>query len=813
MSNLKDIDESILEKLRHIEGFPLGDIEDIISLSNSPIYTVYPNRFISDFVENFGKRYNCDKDDYHKNPYVGDISEGRNDKLYQAHSYHTKVPYKAIQKFIEHYTEEGDLVFDGFSGTGMTALAAITLNRNAIISDLSPYATFIGNGYLLNVDTAEFNKLATQLINEVKNELSWLYETTEEDLTKSEILYTVWSDIYICNYCSAQNSFWNLAVNENEEILKEFSCPSCNANLTKQDITQLRDGQSRVLQKMVALYLKNGKKKFKRRVNSHDETLWNRIENTEIPYWYPTEKIMFKGRGWGDMYVPKQHLGIYAIDHFYYKRTLMALSAIWNKIQKIEKYEFKIKLMWSFLSVQNYLNKKQSYFGGGGGQPGTLTISDVIQEKNVFDVLLRKIKRVVEAENLKGDNLSKNYRISTQSCTDLSNIPENSIDYIFSDPPFGRNLMYSELNFLNEGWLKVFTNNKEEAIVNRSQNKNRDDYYKLMCSAFKEYFRIIKPKRWITIEFHNKSASIWNAIQEAIVKAGFVVAQVAVLDKGSGTFKQLASPGSVKNDLVINAYKPAGDFVDRFLTKLGLGFEKEFVQQHLSFIRVERNVERTSQMLYSKMLAYYIQHGFEINMNSNDFYNMLEQYFYERDGFWFTEEEIDEYEKNKQIIKVDKEDLEKGSLFIMDERSAIVWVNSFLDEPKSYNDIYLGYTKALLTNDDKIPELMNLLEENFITENGIYRRPEILERQEIEMRRHKRLLKEFYSILEQVSISNKKIKSVRKEAIIVGFTECYMGKRFEDILKIGKKLPQGVIDSSTEIYDFIDIAESKVEGY
>ncbi|GAB6615155.1 hypothetical protein ABE55_07715 [Bacillus thuringiensis] len=813
MENTGGIVKDVNQGVREIEGFPIGEEENILSLSNFPYYTAFPNAYLKDFVENYGKDYDGKKDTYHKNPYVGDISEGRNDKLYQAHSYHTKVPYKAIQKFIEHYTEEGDLVFDGFSGTGMTALAATTLKRNAIISDISPYATFIGNGYLTTIDTAEFYKEASKIINEVKKEWSWVYETSEEDGTKSEILYTVWSDIYKCNYCSVQNTFWDLAVNENEEILKEFHCPSCHASLTKGDIVQVRDNDNQVLQNMVQLYVKSGKKKYKRKVNSLDVSIWNKIDSYEIPYWYPSEKMMFKGRGWGDMYVPKQHLGIYAIDHFYYRRTLLVLSAIWDKINKMDKYDFKIKLMWCFLSVQNYLNKKQSYFGGGGGQPGTLTISDVIQEKNVFDVLLRKIKRVIEAESLKGNNISNNYRISTQSCTDLSNIPENSIDYIFSDPPFGRNLMYSELNFINEGWLKVFTNNKKEAIVNRSQNKGRDEYYKLMCTAFKEYFRILKPKRWVTIEFHNKSASIWNSIQEAIVKAGFVVAQVAVLDKGSGTFKQLASPGSVKNDLVINAYKPAGDFVDGFLTKLGLGFEKEFVKQHLSFIRVERNVERTSQMLYSKMLAYYIQHGFEINMNSNDFYNMLEQYFYERDGYWFTEEEIDSYEKDKHTIKVDREELEKGSLFIMDERSAIVWVNSYLDELKTYNDIYIGFTKALLTSDDRIPELKDLLEENFITENGMYRRPEILERKEIELRRYKRLLKEFDQLLESVATSNRKIKNVRKEAVILGFTECYREKRFEDILKIGKKLPQGVIDSSTEIFDYIDIAESKVDGY
>jgi DNA modification methylase len=107
----------------------------------------------------------------------------------------------------------------------------------------------------------------------------------------------------------------------------------------------------------------------------------------------------------------------------------------------------------------------------------------------------------------------------------------NIADYVFTDPPFGANYMYSELNFLWEAWLKILTNNIDEAIVNNTQRKGLPEYQHLMEHCFSEYYRILKPGRWMTVEFHNSHNAVWNSIQEALQQAGFVVADVRTLDK------------------------------------------------------------------------------------------------------------------------------------------------------------------------------------------------------------------------------------------------------------------------------------------
>ena len=165
---LKNLTKEVLDKVRDIEGFPNADDEDIIALSNAPFYMACPNPFIQDFINEHGTVYDEENDDYHREPFAADVSEGKGDPLYTAHGYHTKVPHKAIMRYILHYTNPGDIVFDGFCGTGMTGLACQACGsddyllkeqmlrdipnaewgtRYSIMNDLAPIASFIAKNY------------------------------------------------------------------------------------------------------------------------------------------------------------------------------------------------------------------------------------------------------------------------------------------------------------------------------------------------------------------------------------------------------------------------------------------------------------------------------------------------------------------------------------------------------------------------------------------------------------------------------------------------------------------------------------------
>ena len=189
-------------EFRKIDGFPIGEDEDILELSDPPYYTACPNPFIDEFITHYGRPYDL-AEVYTREPYAADVSEGKTDGIYKAHSYHTKVPFKAIMRYILHYTKPGDFIFDGFCGTGMTGVAALRCGdkttveslgyrvladgmilqeeknssgegskwvefsklgiRRAILNDLSPIASFIASNYNHSVDIGSFQKEARKV--------------------------------------------------------------------------------------------------------------------------------------------------------------------------------------------------------------------------------------------------------------------------------------------------------------------------------------------------------------------------------------------------------------------------------------------------------------------------------------------------------------------------------------------------------------------------------------------------------------------------------------------------------------------------
>ena len=826
-----------LDDLRHIEGFPIGEDEDLHALSHPPHYTAYPNPHIAGFIGKWGTPYDEATDDYHCEPYVADVSEGKNDPIYNAHPYHTKVPYKAIIPFIEHYTEPGDVVFDGFCGTGMTGVAAQMVGRRAVLCDLSPAATFIAYNYNTPVDVATFEQEAKRILQEVEAECGWMYETNHPSPSQGEgpgvrvrgrINYTIWSDVFLCPYCHHEIVFWDAAVDPAAgKVRDEFPCPHCAAAVTKRALTRATErvwdsalGQEieRARQVPVLINYSVGKQRYEKNPDAADLALIRKIEASEIPYWYPTNEMP---QGYNTEQPRRSH-GVTHAHHFYTRRNLWVLAAFFDRVQSLGNRRIGGALKFYLTAAIRYLSRLSKlgtayYFRGGGGAinagvTGTLYIPSFSAENNVLRTLkvrLPKLKRVLNSLPVSGSAIA-----STQSTTEQHSVLAESVGYVFTDPPFGDNLMYSELNFLWEAWLRVFTNNDPEAIINKTQSKTLDDYRALMTRCFAEMYRVLKPGRWITVVFHNSKASVWNAIQEALAHAGFLVAQVTVLDKQQGSFKQVTSAGAVKNDLVINAYKPRAGFSARFLSQAGRGLEAEFVRQHLQQLPVAANVERSQEMLYSKYLAYYVQRGYTIAYNGEQFYQALPQWgLEERDGYWFAgEAQANEYEARKaqRSRPRGKAARQQAILFISDEKSARQWLWNLLETPHTYDAIYTAFVKALQTSEDEMPELKALLEEGFVRTNGQWKRPDTLTREELEHKRRERLLHQFGEYLETAR-AGQRLKEVRKEGLVAGFTEAYRASRFGDILTVGRRLDRRLLESSPDLRDFIEIAEAKVE--
>ena len=843
-----------LDRVRDIEGFPIAKDEDIIALSRPPYYTACPNPFIADFINKHSTRYDETTDTYHREPFATDVSEGKNDPIYMAHSYHTKVPYKAIMRYILHYTNPGDVILDGFCGTGMTGVAAQMCGcpdaefeyivkkeypytkwgeRHAILTDLSPAATFFAHNYNNSGDINDFVEQAERILSDCINECAWMYKTRHVDnngtpLTNhygkdifGDINYTAWSDVLVCPTCSNETTYWDAVVDSKTwKVTEEFTCSKCGSILKKGDcetskesifdeITQDFYFVTKRIPVLISYFV--GKKRYSKKPDTQDLEIIERINSSRIPYWYPSSLMMGKGEKWGDSWRAGYHFGVTRVDHFYTKRNLYVLSLLRDKCNNDRL------LFWftSCLPKLNIMNRFMPQHGSRalvGPMAGTLYISSLWVENNVFSQFEFQLPKMVKS----AFKSTSSTLISTQSATNLSSIPNNSIDYIFTDPPFGSNLNYSELSFFWESWIRIVTNNTNEAIMNNSQEKGINDYKALMVQAFKEYYRVLKPGRWMTVEFHNSQNAVWNAIQESISEAGFVVASVKVLDKQKETIQQLTNFSAVKQDLVISAYKPKESFIQEFEMRAGdPEMAWEFVRQHLQNVpiapyssgKIETVAERQDYLLFDRMVAFHIMNGIPVPMDSITFYAGLRERFIERDRMFFLSDQVNEYDERRKKMELQDQQL---SLFVFDEKSAIMWLSDQLFKARyTYSEIYMPFTKELhQTKFEKMPELLDMLKENFLQDDdGKWYVPNLSDKADLEKLRRKRLLKDFYDIYAK---GTGRIKNARTEAIRVGFDECWKERNYSLIVMVGDRLPENVLQEDPALLMYYDNASNRM---
>ena len=375
------------------------------------------------------------------------------------------------------------------------------------------------------------------------------------------------------------------------------------------------------------------------------------------------------------------------------------------------------------------------------------------------------------------------------------------------------------MNHLTDSWLKVVENNSNETIVSFTQEKDIDGYKRLMEASLKKMFAALKPNRWITVEFHNSQNAVWNAIQEALQVAGFVIADVRVLDKKKGTTKQIIYSMAVKQDLVISAYKPKDSFKRKMLAESGSEETAwDFVRQHLENIpvvvisneRIEIIAERQAYLLFDRMVAYHIMNGIPVPIDATGFYRGLDEKFLERDGMYFLPDQVNEYDTAR--IRTDVENIQ-FSLFVTNEKSAISWLYQQLDEqfggPQTYAEIQPKFMQEVKSVDryEAMPELSILLEENFLQdENGRWYIPDTTKEGDVAKLREKKLWKEFEGYMN----SKGKLKSFRSEAIRVGFSRLWKDKNYQAIVNIAERLPESTIQEDPNLLMYYDISLGRV---
>lgn len=879
---------------RKTEGFPQGTDEAILAMSDPPYYTACPNPFLEDFVRHYGKPYDPSVK-YSREPQTIDVSVGKTDALYKAHAYHTKVPHLAIVPSILHYTEPGDIVLDGFGGSGMTGVAAQWCGsapaayrhelemewkqqgktapkwgpRRVILNDLSPAATFIAANYNLPFDVETFAKVGKQLLEEVEKEFGWMYETVHSDgKTKGQIEYTVWSEVFNCPECAGEVNFLEEAFDtDTRRVRDEFDCPHCGAELNKKKLEKRYENvfdpilkksvpQAKRLPSLI-FYTVDGEKREKK-PDPADIELIMKINSMPFPVGFPADRMMNAPEdraNWGD----KWRAGTASfthVHHLFLPRARHALLALWSKAHEVRDRRirnmvlyFVEQAVWGMSLLARYtpthFSQVNQYL------TGVYYIGSQVVECSPNYILGGKLQRLGKA--FRDFRAVENSSMTTLGSAAKISIPSNSIDYIFTDPPFGDNLAYSELNFVVESFHKVITHQAPEAVMSNSQQKGLLQYRQLMRTCFTEYFRVLKPGRWMTVVFSNTQAAVWNGIQTALQESGFVIANVSALNKQQGSFNAVTNATSVKQDLVITAYKPNGGLEDRF-QKSGGNVDSvwDFVRTHLSYLapvkmkggELEFIKERDPRIIFDRMVAWFVRHGFPVPLSSQEFQAGLAQRFEPRDGMIFLAEQAGEYDKRRMQVAL----APQMEMFVSDERSAIDWLSEFLKRrPSTYSEVtpeYMPVVGAAKKKGEVIPELARLLDENFIQYDGKGEVPSQIhsylstnhkdlrsldksnpalvakaqdrwyvpdpnKAQDLEKKREKSLLKEFETYK---AFTGRKIKESRLEVLRTGFRAAWANKDYATIIGVANKLPEETLQEDEKLLTLYDLALTRTEA-
>lgn len=585
--------------------------------------------------------------------YTKPLPSARTGALYNAFSYPTKISPEAIAIFIATHTKPGDVVLDTFAGSGTTGLAALLCDkptddlkrmaaelgvepkwgpRHAVLYELGVLGAFVSKTMCNPPSPSAFEAAAKKLINATEAAVGSIYQAKDPLGKMGQIRHAIWSDVLVCPRCKKESLFSDTAVKRKPlRFVGHFTCPHCKKKTSLDHIERttekvfdplIRKTIIRKKRRPAIIYGQTNGKTWQRPANSSDKMLLKKIDRMPLPKCVPLVEVE-----WGDLRRNGYHRGVSHIHHFYTRRNLFVMAKIWESIDEFSAdIQDALRLLvlsynatHSTLMTRVVAKSNQKDFVLTGAQSGVLYISSLPVEKNIFAGLRRKIKVFREAF---AAVQSSNSRVEVFNATSTKlRLADKSVDYVFTDPPFGDYIPYAELNQINEAWIGTTTHRVDEIIVSPSQGKDIDAYGALMRLVFSEIGRVLKNQGKATVVFHSAQAAVWRALAEAYVGSKFEVRASSVLDKLQASFKQVVSDVAVKGDPVLLLAKAYQRIPYRAPTDKSEQIIKEILARAAG--QVKDSKERTAERLYSRYISRCLEMGLSVSINAASFYNRV----------------------------------------------------------------------------------------------------------------------------------------------------------------------------------------------
>jgi len=621
--------------------------------------------------------------------------------IYDMHSYWSKKHWAAIREYIHHYLPDkhyprgAGLVIDSFSGSGMTGVAAMMEGRPCVLIDASPAAAFISHCYTHPVDPEDLQaafegmltaplpadlkhklkKATGEEIHTLQEELDWLYATRCDrcggDATTE---YIVYSERFQCPNCAEIVALFDCPQEKvpyvvggkksgKVELKKRTVCPHCLARASGKPHRDFaittrgeRFGPVPVMVRYRCLSgckpaaedrLRSADRRSKRArfFEDHDMAKIRAIETASMPHWHPKadlwKRLPYRLGHKKDFRPETARL----FEDLYTKRNLWALAAIKAAISRA-MVERPLAEAWEIAMTAVSLNASRMYqfrpSRKGGFAKGTYYIPQVSQVMRASSQFEDKRADVLKAEEALTEMQRSIVLTSNQLAIDAV-LPANTIDYVFSDPPYVDKLQYGELNFVWEAWLG-FDDGwlKNEIVVNPYRDKSLDDWDRDMRKVLANLYQALKPARWLSLCYHDTDPGTWARVQDMLLDTGFEIHTVTVLDPLQKSINQITAEKVAKGDLVVNCRKPRPGEPGRAERD-----EAGLVSQRVRDVLVEvlgQTGGQTRERLWDIVLKRLLARG---QLAEHRFDDVLgEVAFRSESGRWFLKEEFESLSDN-----------------------------------------------------------------------------------------------------------------------------------------------------------------------
>lgn len=482
-----------------------------------------------------------------------EIAVKRSDPVYNAHAYLTKVPYSAIIPCIEATTEPGDVVLDVFAGSGMTGVAAAMLGRRSELRDISELGHHIGFNYLNLVDPAEFTAVAAGVVQRTREKIASAYtcECSACGSGEAELSKTVWSYELECQHCKASINYYE-AYKRTGWVKKDMSCDSCGAAFVSRGAKRV--GEVPVLDSVRC----SCSKKLIDQAPSLDLAL-RATSGVEAPdVQISPDRQMYQASA-----LAKHNLTSTA--KFFSPRNLAVLGTLHKEIQAIDDEALRSKMLFAFTAILARASKRYQWHPKRplNASNQNYYIAPVFYEWNVFELFERKVRAALASDAFirqqAADHGVTEIPASRYVCesSEKLDLPDGSVDYVFTDPPFGSQLFYSDMALFQEAWIGEFTDPSREAVVDRTpltENVRTQEHYSdIVIASLRECHRVLKDDGRLSLVFSNSNGAMWDLVQKAVASAGFKLDHVTLLDKGQRSVKGLTSgfESVVTSDLIL----------------------------------------------------------------------------------------------------------------------------------------------------------------------------------------------------------------------------------------------------------------------